>query len=753
MALFHKRPLCAACICFIFSILSGLILPVYLTLATLLLAAFLFGFFLYRYLKKGKRYFLLYAMLLSLGVLLGAARSGVFTLQASRLTQSIDETVTAELEVLEIKSAGVYSTKALVSVRRVDEKNCAARAILVSDTALPLLVGDRLSCQLSVVSLDHGSYQKGEQYRYRAEGAAVKLLPTDATEINYTDNAQVSSFSFLEKINLRLQATVSTHVDGEAGKLVCAMLLGARDGISDDTARDFQRAGVSHLLALSGLHIGILTLFCDRLLFFCCVDKKYRIAVTVVLVLFYLILTGCSLSMLRAVLMMLTVYLAFFLRKNADPLTSLFLAGALILLVHPYAVFSTSYQMTVLATFGILAFLSLFEKLTALLPKKRGWRGIFSWPARAMLSSIAVTLCATVGTLPVQWLTFGEISLIAPIANLVLIPLTTILLLGGLGVMLLYPVAPFALLCKAVGGAMLTVADRLANGEVMLSLRYGFVPFIFIPTFLCLAAFLVMDLKNRKWLVPLPMGVLVVAVAVSFAVMRAASMGEVQALYCHEGRNESIAMIGNEGTVLCDISSGSTTALLEGWRLLQAAGGTELDVLMLVHYHSAQNASLARFTDQVTVRALWLPLPKTEKDIEIFATLAAVALDRNIKVTAYSFDTALTVFETGTLTVGTPLYIDRSSEPLLTLTLTVGESTLYYESAALGEALDKTPASLDADFCILGAHGPVAHEPISLSCPSDTAVLIPNEEILLLLELRDDLLYLYGTEKYRFLLQ
>ena len=756
MAIFVNRPLGACCTLLIAGVVLGLFCSLMVSVAVLAVAAVGLLVSAILLLWRGYSHTKIYLLLFALGILLGVGRSAAYQKQNESLTKEIGNEVTAVFVVEEVSATNAYSAELLVSVQEINGEACRGKAVLMLDFASPFYRGDRVSGSFGVFPLTHLSYHPNQQYQYMAKGCAVILVKETTQDLLLLDHATSKITAFFENIHMRLCERLNSLVEGEAGHLLAAMLLGERDGLSASVTRDFRRAGVMHLLALSGLHIGIIAGIFDRVLYALGAHKKVRVFFIAFFMLGYLFLTGCTVSALRAVLMLFLIYLAFFFKSRADALTSLLLVAALILLWQPYAIFSTSYQLTVLATFGILAFSRAQTALLFLLPKRGGRVGVLLKCARFVVSSMLITLFAGFAVLPVQWLTFGEISAITPLSNLILVPLAAPFLLLGLGVLFLYPAAPFAFACRAMGDLMLALTAALAKPETMISLKYTFVPYLLIPCILVAVVFLLIDLKKRWWLVFSPMLTLAIGFGICLLITRYLCADQLTVVYRASGKNEGLGLLGNEGAVLCDLSSTSASQLQNSWQMLQEEGATSLDVLMLTHYHSTQKTSLARFLDRVTVRALWLPTPQSEAEYFIFETLFDIAGAQSIPVILYPYDTALTVFDKGAFYVSAPIFNSRSVEPAFALTLSFGEKVLYYQTAALSEYrrhADVPETEIKADYYILGSHGPVPHEEISLPKGEIGTVLIPNEEVLLLLDISDKPSYVVFAEKYRFLLQ
>ncbi len=756
MALFKNRPLAAAALLLVVAVFLSFLLshPALIALsvcaAVLLVAMVLFSVF------RGLGYRKLFVLLLALGALLGGVRV-LFDRQASEhvFAERMERECMAELVVREIRYASTYGTELLVEVRTLEGEGCHETAILRSETALPFGVRDRLLATVQIMPLSYDNYSENTEYTYRGEGAGAILL-LQAPESAVLLESGIGSFAEkLQSLRAVLSYRIRSILRGESGELLTAMLLGDRSGLGERTVRDFRRIGISHLLALSGLHLAMLLGIFDRLLYALGAGKRVRICAVLPLCLGYLLLTGCSFSMLRAVIMTLFVYLAFLCRAEHDGLTALAVSAAVILLWQPSAVFSTSFQMTMLATLGLLTFGRLDGALRAKLPVHKGWRGIPFFLLRWVLSSFCVSFAATVMILPVLWLTFGELSLLTPISNLIFVPLSMPLLIGAL-LLLVFPIPLFSVPMGALVQAALILAGKLSQIDCVLFLKERFAPYIFIPMLLLIALLLVIDLKRRWPMIALPPLLAALAFAVCLGVSDAAGANSVQTVYRRAGSNEGLVLVQNGTAMICDSSNGSLTQLKSDWAIVREMGATELEVLMLTHYHAKEISALARFLDAVMVRAVWLPNPLNDAEQEIYTQLCNIAASRGTSTASYAYDTTITVFGSGELSLSTPLYQSRSTQGAFALSFRYGASSLCYHTAALSEFLraEGSVHNCAAECLILGAHGPVPHDEITLPAQGELRlVVIGNENVLYWLSLREDVEYIPFPERYDYLLE
>lgn len=246
-----------------------------------------------------------------------------------------------------------------------------------------------------------------------------------------------------EKILSRVK---TLGIEEQTLAIVSAMTMGDRSLLKQDTRDLYAQAGASHLLALSGLHLGIivgllLTWMNSRLLL-----SRWRKVVGVMILLFiggYTFLAGMPASLVRAALMTSIFVVASLLQRYGSPRQHLLLTGIVMLLWQPMYLFDVGAQLSFLAVAGILLFYHplyvwIFNRWRYLVFRlERYW---LLWPFKL----VAVSLCAQVLTLPLVAHYFHQIPLYGPLLSIVLIPLTTLLLYLALLLILLSWLWPMA---------------------------------------------------------------------------------------------------------------------------------------------------------------------------------------------------------------------------------------------------------------------------------------------------------------------
>lgn len=241
-------------------------------------------------------------------------------------------------------------------------------------------------------------------------------------------------FFYIFKIKNYFWQNLNDYLVEPTSSLAKAMLLAARREIPDQLRTSFAQVGLSHVVAISGLHIAIIVWLIQSFLLFLGLSRKRSFGLLVLILLIYLCLIGWPSSAVRASLMVTMVLLGPFLGRNTPSAYSLLLAANIFVLLNPYVLlYDIGFQLSFLAVLGLLFYVRFFNKVLVFIPEKFKIREVFS-----------VTLAAQVFTWPLIIYHFGIFSLIAPLVNFFILPLLPLVLILSFALSLFGFWAPLA---------------------------------------------------------------------------------------------------------------------------------------------------------------------------------------------------------------------------------------------------------------------------------------------------------------------
>lgn len=219
----------------------------------------------------------------------------------------------------------------------------------------------------------------------------------------------------------------------ETGGLLKALVVGDRGGLTREARGRFVAAGMSHVLSISGLHVGMLSV---AIYFLCRVlagrstwlllrfpVHKLAALGSLTPVLLYTAVAGARIPTVRAAIMIGLYQLAVLSGRNASLFRSLALAAFIAALVWPGAVMEASFQLSFMAVLSIAAGIRIFRRSSSMQPPDTGRKGVLQRYRSALLLSVLVPVFATLGTGPIVAHHFGTLSLAGFIANPLLVPL------------------------------------------------------------------------------------------------------------------------------------------------------------------------------------------------------------------------------------------------------------------------------------------------------------------------------------------
>lgn len=269
-----------------------------------------------------------------------------------------------------------------------------------------------------------------------------------------------AGFSFRRlalKVKHKGQALLNQALTANESALMRAILLGDRHDIPSHVRELFQLSGVAHVLAISGLHIGIVSFLFFMLLKLLPLPRLWQYGLTILLLVFYAFLTGGRVSVVRSTLMSSVFIASFIMEKETEVFNVLSLAALIVLLLNPYHLYDVGFQLSFLSVFSIVTLyphISNFLKRICLAGKSRC--------VAHLIQSISVSLSAYLGVCGLIAYYFQIITPLSVLANIIVIPLIAVIVSVGMGLILIGSILPstifaFALCLKLLLNAMVAI--------------------------------------------------------------------------------------------------------------------------------------------------------------------------------------------------------------------------------------------------------------------------------------------------------
>lgn len=360
-------------------------------------------------------------------------------------------------------------------------------------------VGDKIVFNGEVKSAGH---DKETQRYYKSKGIYL-YCKTDG-KINIVATGERPFSALLYKSREFTSSSLLTLVGGDEGSLAVGMLTGDTNMMSGLVKNAFKACGLSHTLAVSGLHMNIIVLALYKLLVK--ISKRTRrvsVLLCIPVAVGYAAFSGFSVSAVRACVMVCIMLSGKLFSRKGDSLNSLGFAALIITLFNPYAVLDWSFMLSFSATLGIVIAMPLINKADEIICKKLRQK-ILSAFFTGISDAALVSVIATLFTLPVMILLAGTFSLVFLPANLATFAAVPVLMISAVITVVLnllpfsFPVRILATVCRAVGKYMIWVTDGLSQFDFATVKVDSTVMKLWLAVVLIVVAFSVFFIADKK---------------------------------------------------------------------------------------------------------------------------------------------------------------------------------------------------------------------------------------------------------------
>ena len=401
------------------------------------------------------------------------------------------------------------------------------------------------------------------------------------------------------------------------------------------------RAGLMHVVAVSGMHVAFLVSLIQLLL-----GKTRRSSVLcLVLVWFFVLTTGAGPAAVRAGFMQSLLLLAPLVRRENDPVTSLSAALGLILLVNPFAAASVSLQLSFAAMAGILL---LAEPMTNLVQESlpEALRG----PLKSAADITATSLSVMLLTAPLLVVHFGYLPLLSPLSNVLALWAVSACFCGGFlccGLGAIWPLLGriAAWLVSWLSRYLFAVAGLVSSLPLAVVYMEGVLPLLWV--LLCYGLFTLSFVSSlrARWKLLLPSALSALSLCLMLLSVRSAYEGGRGVVTIHDvGQGQCVSVFSGDKTLLVDC--GSTGSLENAGEkaaaYLRACGRKQVDVLLLSHLHADHANGVCTLMEMIPVKQILLP-EEEEEENGLLAEIRKSAARKGTEIFCLSADMDLSL--------------------------------------------------------------------------------------------------------------
>lgn len=547
--------------------------------------------------------------------------------------------------------------------------------LYVDEQGSGLCPGDRIGT-VAHCTLAERTFSGAEVTYFTAKGIFLRGVAYGELKIADPEHIPVSCWPAV--LSQKLKTGIDRSFPGDVSALVKALVTGNRDSLSDPFTSSLQRTGLSHTVAVSGMHVaflaGALSLLLGR-------GRKRTALVLIPLVLLFMTVAGSTPSVVRASVMILLLEIAPLLDRERDGPTALGFALLLILIQNPFAAAHVGLQLSFLAVAGIFCCSDAIQgwAFSIYKPKKRK-RFTPMWLLDRVVFFVASTLSATLGamvfTTPLVALYFGSVSVVSLLANLLTLWAVGLVFMGGLIVGILAVASPTL---GTAAAAVFTPLVRYLNWVIP---KLSNVPF---------AALTMDSFYYRAWLVlvyaVLLAGVLLkgekrlrVPVAVCGVTLGAAvaltvstfQSGAMAVAVLDVGQGESVLLRCGDSLTLVDCGGDSQTNAGDiAADYIQNMGGQKLDLLVVTHFHDDHANGVPQLLERVKVESI--ALPAVTEDSPLRQEIMAIAEEKQIPLREIGEDQTVAIDGGGVLRLFAPLGAGETNEEGLSVLASSGD--------------------------------------------------------------------------------
>lgn len=366
-----------------------------------------------------------------------------------------DKTVDAQIYIVDTEQKTQNGYSYTVKSRNIEMQNVPQNIKLTvySDAQITAESYELINVNMTLFSAGENAFDSRGSFD---DGIFLRGYINTYSETDESVGGIQSVNRYFIELRQYLRNTFDDLDGGDFGALSLAVLSGDTSNLSDEAYNNFKACGATHLMAVSGFNLAVLTGMLYKILRRLLVPKVPLVTLCALSVLFYVMLAGFSASMVRAAIMMIVFLLSKLFSEKADNLNSLGFA-AFIVCLNPFAVTDAGALLTFTAVLGLIV---ISPYMSAKIKTKNRL-------LKSVLGIITASVCVFITTFPVMYYMFGQVSIVGLILNVILIPLSEVLMITAVVFSIFASIAPLAsilaFVLKLVSGAMLWITSYFSR--------------------------------------------------------------------------------------------------------------------------------------------------------------------------------------------------------------------------------------------------------------------------------------------------
>ncbi len=549
----------------------------------------------------------LFPMVLSLVLLISFGLSVLYFDFYFPIRNENEEPVRVEGRITSIIYDEPFGSQITIKTDEISDRSFQRASLIVSFVSdADFKISDKISFYGTIEELEDTDIGFNEKRYYEARG--IQGIVRDPENLLIEENRRFSLMSLIAKTRDGLNDYIISSADEDTAGMLIALITGEKSALPGQIRLDFKRIGLSHVLAISGMHLAILVTGLHFLLSAIGLEKKLRSIVAMIFVVLYMGLTGFSVSVFRAGLMLLISNTLFLFAKTRDSFTNLLISVTVICLISPYAVHDISLLLSFFATIGVLAAVQIIEE-------RPYSTSVFKKLGVAVLASVLSSVLAISMTLPFSVFDFGRLSYAAPVTTLILTLLIEVFMYFGSIFLLVgapkFLLAPVSLLCDLIKNLAATFAE-LPN--VYIIAQTPLIKIVTVVFYLLLCCFFILRIRHQKIamlaLLSIFCSIFVIGYISTDAVLR-----EDRIVYHSDTvENEAIFALHNGKATAVNLTKNTSLSRGFFYYWMEQEKILSLDNLWFPQYTANMPRAIPEIISTIPVEKIYLPLPKNESE-------------------------------------------------------------------------------------------------------------------------------------------